>query len=119
MCLDGFLLRNLSTGEQRKKLCGRHGEWDQTLKVLEVGNDILQFKFPTQFQLDWVLYNSPGSFENNLLLLCKWEKGLSSHNMSLSHMTFWIQVWGLQFEMLSEEAGADIRNRIGRFISND
>ena len=39
--------------------------------------------------------------------------------MSLSHTTFWIQVRGLQFEMLLEEARADIRNRIGRFISND
>ena len=28
-------------------------------------------------------------------------------------------MWGLQFEMLSKEAGENIRNRIGRFISND
>ena len=28
-------------------------------------------------------------------------------------------MWGLQFKMLSKEVGADIRNRISRFISND
>ncbi len=28
-------------------------------------------------------------------------------------------MWGLSFEVLSEEAGADIGNRIGRFVSND
>jgi hypothetical protein len=46
------------------------------LKILEVGDDILQFIFPIEFQMQWVLNNEPWSFENHLLLLRRWERGL-------------------------------------------
>jgi hypothetical protein len=46
------------------------------LKILEVRDDILQFIFPIEFQMQWVLNNEPWSFENHLLLLRRWERGL-------------------------------------------
>ena len=41
----------------------------QNLKIVEVGNDILQFKFANEYQRRWVKKNGPWNFENNLLLL--------------------------------------------------
>ena len=41
----------------------------QDLKIVEVGNDNLQFKFANEYQLRWVKTNGPWNFENNLLLL--------------------------------------------------
>lgn len=87
--------------------------------IQEVGEDILQFKFPNEFQLKWVLDNGPWSFENNLLLLRRWERGLSTKKLCFTHAPFWIQVWGLPFDLVSEQVGEDIGNRMGRYIAGD
>ena len=62
------------------------------LRIVEVGNGILQFKFNLKHQLEWVEKNGPWNFDNNLLLLCRWRKGLTATNISFSHSPFWVQV---------------------------
>ena len=47
------------------------------LRIVEVGNNILQFKFGSRCQLEWVEKSGPWNFDNNLLLLCRWRKGLT------------------------------------------
>ena len=47
------------------------------LRIVEVGNNILQFKFGSRCQLEWVEKSGPCDFDNNLLLLCRWRKGLT------------------------------------------
>ena len=42
------------------------------LRIVEVGNDFLQFKFCSKHQLEWVEKNGPWNFDNNLLLLSRW-----------------------------------------------
>lgn len=88
-------------------------------KALEVGYDIIKFKFPTEFQMRWVLENGPWSFENNFLLLRKWELGCNNRNMSFTMATFWIQIWGLPFEFVSKQTRVDIGNSIGSFVVSD
>ena len=39
------------------------------LKIVEVGNGIFQFKFSSQYQMEWMEKNGPWNFDNNLLLL--------------------------------------------------
>ncbi|KAL0010483.1 hypothetical protein SO802_005591 [Lithocarpus litseifolius] len=70
-----------------------------------VGKDIFQFKFSLEYQMEWVERNGPWNFDNNLLLLCRWRKGLS--------------IWGLPFENLSEEVGRDLANSLGRYIDTN
>ncbi|XP_023882345.1 uncharacterized protein LOC111994694 [Quercus suber] len=89
------------------------------LRIVEVGNDILQFKFSSRYQMEWVEKSGPWNFENNLLLLCRWKKGLSSSNIGFTHAPFWVQIWGLPFEFMCEEAGKDIGNKIGNFMEVD
>ena len=38
------------------------------LRIVEVDNGILQFKFSSQYQMEWVEKNGPWNFDNNLLL---------------------------------------------------
>ena len=40
------------------------------LRIVEVGKNILQFKFSSMYQLEWVERSGPWNFENSLLLLC-------------------------------------------------
>ena len=89
------------------------------LRIVDVGKIIFQFKFNSKYQMEWVERNGPWNFDNNLLLLCRWRKGLSITNISFTHSPFWIQVWGLPFENMSEEVGRDLGNRLGNYIETD
>nr|POF00284.1 hypothetical protein CFP56_29828 [Quercus suber] len=60
------------------------------LQIAEVGNNVLQFKFSSEYQLQWVERNGPWNFDNNLLLLCRWRKGLSASNITFTHSPFWV-----------------------------
>ncbi|KAL4596306.1 hypothetical protein ACB092_12G154700 [Castanea dentata] len=57
------------------------------LRIVEVGNNILQFKFSSRCQLEWVEKSGPWNFDN-LLLLCKWRKGLTSKNIRFCPFSF-------------------------------
>ena len=58
------------------------------LRIVDVGKDILQFKFTSEYQMEWVERNGPWNFDNNLLLLCRWKKGLLVSNISFTHSPF-------------------------------
>ena len=79
----------------------------------------MQFKFSSMYQLEWMERSGLWNFENNLLLLCRWRRGLSSANLIFTHAPFWIQIWGLPFEYTTEEAGRDIGSKVGRVIEVD
>ena len=89
------------------------------LRIVDVGSNILQFKFGSSYQRDWVENSGPWNFENNLLLLCRWKKGLTATNIAFSHTPFWIQLWGLPFELMSKEVCQDIGKSLGRLIEVD
>ena len=46
------------------------------MTIIEVGDGLFQFKFSTESQLKWVMNNGPWTFENHILLLRRWEKGM-------------------------------------------
>lgn len=75
------------------------------LQIVDVGSNILQFKFTSEYQMKWVEKNGPWNFDNNLLLLCRWSKGLSAENIVFTYSPFLVQIWGLPFELMSEEVG--------------
>nr|POE52271.1 hypothetical protein CFP56_67209 [Quercus suber] len=89
------------------------------LQIVDVGSGIMQFKFSSEYQMKWVEQNGPWNFENNLLLLCRWRRGLSATNISFTHSPFWVQIWGLPFELMSDEVGRELGNNIGRFVEVD
>ena len=92
---------------------------DSDLQIVDVGNNILQFKFGFEYQLKWVEQNGPWNFDNNLLLLCRRRRGLSAANIKFTHSPFWVQIWVLPFELMSKEVGRELGNSIGRFIEMD
>lgn len=95
------------------------GKMGSELRTIEVGNNTFQFKFGSHYQIKWVENCGPWNFENNLLLLCRWKKGLISENIVFTHFPFWVQLWGLPFELMFEVVGRDIGNSMGHFIEMD
>ena len=58
------------------------------LRIVEVGNNILQFKFNSKYQMEWVERSGLWNFDNNLLLLSKWKKGMTTANITFTHSPF-------------------------------
>ena len=44
---------------------------------------------------------------------------MTSKNISFSHSPFWVQIWGLLFENMTEDIGRDIGSKIGRVLVVD
>ena len=89
------------------------------LKITDVGDGLIQFKFAIESQLVWVLNNGPWSFDNHTLLLRRWEKGIIAFSVNFQYVPIWVQVWGLPFNLINEKAGRDIGKGIGRVIEVD
>ena len=58
------------------------------LQIMDVGNNVLQLKFNSEYQLKWVKKNGPWNFNKNLLLLSRWRRGLTTSNIDFSHSPF-------------------------------
>ena len=89
------------------------------LKIVDVGEGLFQFKFSIESQMKWVLDNGPWSFENQLLVLRRWEKGMTPRSVKFTSVSMWVQVWGLPFDLINEDAGRDIGSGLGRVVDVD
>ena len=62
------------------------------LCIVDVGDDPFQFKFTMESQLKWVLANGLLSFEDHLLALRRWERGMTATSVNFISMPMWVQV---------------------------
>ncbi|XP_075636578.1 uncharacterized protein LOC142608781 [Castanea sativa] len=102
-----------------KNLLRTMWKFGSDLKIIDVGERLFQFKFTMESQLVWVLNNGPWSFNNYYLLLRRWEKGMNVSTIKFTHCPLWVQVWGLPFELFSEDVATDIGKGIGKVVKVD
>ena len=114
-----FLTTRLINIKAAKNLLRSTWKLGEDLKVLELGDRLLQFKFAIESQLNWVSSNGPWCFDNHILAMRRWEKGMSTRTVTFTHLPFWIQVWGLPFDLIIEEARHDIGRGLGKVIDVD
>ena len=69
--------------------------------------------------MKWVLDNGPWSFENQLLVLRCWEKGMTPRSVKFTSVPMRVQVWGLPFDLINKDAGRDIGSGLGRVVDMD
>ncbi|XP_030936349.1 uncharacterized protein LOC115961514 [Quercus lobata] len=86
---------------------------ENKVQVVDVGANLFQFKFPTEFDLERVLKNGPWTFDNQALLLVRWRAGMTASNVKFESASFWVQIWGAPFDMVSPKVAEKIGSRLG------
>ena len=86
---------------------------NESMQILEVGLNLFQFKFQYEFDLDRILRGGPWSFDNQLLLLQRWKKGMNVGNIRLESASLWIQIWDAPFDMVSARVAREVGSRLG------
>ena len=57
-----------------------------------MGPNLFQFKFQSEFEMDKVLRGGPWSFDNQLLMLQRWKKGMVVGNIRMEKASLWVQI---------------------------
>ena len=58
------------------------------MHITEVGLNLFQFKFQSEFDMSKVLRGGHWSFDNQLLLLQRWQKGMMVGNIKWNTLLF-------------------------------
>ena len=86
---------------------------NELMQILEVGPNLFQFKFQTEFDLDRIFREGPWTFDNQLLLLKRWNKGITVGNIRLEAASLWVQIWEAPFDMVSPQVAKEVGSRLG------
>lgn len=86
---------------------------DKELQIFEVGINLFQFKFQSEYKLDRILRGGPWTFDNQLLMLTWSRTGMSANNVVLEHASLWVQIWGVSFDMMSPNVETEVGNKMG------
>ena len=86
---------------------------ENSLQIIEVGPNLFQFKFQLEFDMVRIIQDGPWAFDNQLLLLRWWQKGMTVENIKLKHASLWIQIWGALFDMVSPQVVKEVGSRLG------
>ena len=86
---------------------------ENSLQIIEVGPNLFQFKFQSEIDMVQIIQDGPWSFDNQLLLLRRWQKGMIVENIELEHASLWIQIWGAPFDMVSPQVAKEVGSRLG------
>ena len=92
--LDRFLTNRPYNQRAAKASLRSMWKLGNDLRIVDMGEGLFQFRFKLESQLTWVLDNGPWSFDNNLLVLKRWERGMTANSITFSTLPIWVQVWG-------------------------
>ncbi|KAG5521220.1 hypothetical protein RHGRI_033692 [Rhododendron griersonianum] len=86
------------------------------LKVMEIGGGIFQFVFGKEMDLFKVIAGGPWLFNNQLIVLKRWEEGIKPDQINFSYSPFWIQLRALPLEFMSVEVGRKMMVGFGEVL---
>ncbi|KAL3516563.1 hypothetical protein ACH5RR_023465 [Cinchona calisaya] len=75
------------------------------LKVVELGVNVFQFFFCHENDLNRVLARRPWLFDNQFLILQRWEEGLDDNVKHFSKTHCWVQIWNLPVDWFTPTIG--------------
>ena len=87
-----FLMCESFNKQALKNTMRRAWGLEDSLRIIEVGPNLFQFKFTSEFDLNRVLRGGPWTFDNQLLLLKHWRRGMTVENIRMETATLWVQI---------------------------
>ena len=102
--LGKFLAPRLLNLRAAKNLLRSVWKMGLDLKIIEVGDGLLQFKFALESQVSWVMNNGPWSFDNQILVLRHQERGMTVRSVTFTGLPIWVQIQSLPFDLINAEA---------------
>ncbi|XP_023918699.1 uncharacterized protein LOC112030246 [Quercus suber] len=63
---------------------------DEKVQFVEVGSNLLQFKFQKEFDMERILRSGPWTFDNQALMLIRWKKGMTARNVKFDSVSLWV-----------------------------
>ena len=63
--------------------------------------------------MERILRGGPWTFDNQVLLLIRWQSGMTACNVKFDTASFWVQIWGASFDMISRKVAEEIGSRLG------
>ena len=60
-----------------------------------------------------VIKGGPWTFDNQLLMLQRWQKWMTGSNIKWTHASLWVQIWGAPFDMVSSKVALKVGSRLG------
>ena len=63
--------------------------------------------------MDQIMRGGPWSFNNQLLLLKRWKKGMTVGNFQMDSASLWVQIWDAPFNMISAQVAREVGSRLG------
>ena len=88
--LGKFLTCKSFNKQAAKNTMRRAWGLEDRLRITEVGSNLFQFKFSSEFDLNRVLRGGPWTFDNQLLLLKHWRRGMTAENIRMETATLWV-----------------------------
>ena len=62
----------------------------ESMQIVEVGSNLFQFKFEKEFDMDRVFKGGPWSFDNQVILLRRWQPRMTATNVKFDSMALWV-----------------------------
>ncbi|XP_050241196.1 uncharacterized protein LOC126690107 [Quercus robur] len=86
---------------------------------MEVGSNLFQFKFQKEFEMKRVFKGGPWTFDNQALMLCRWQMGLTARNVKFDSIPMWVQIWDAPFDMVSPKVAVEVGSRLGVVVEEE
>ncbi|XP_050264228.1 uncharacterized protein At4g02000-like [Quercus robur] len=92
---------------------------EEGVHIMEVGSNLFQFKFQKEFEMERVFRGGPWTFDNQALMLCRWQMGLTARNVKFDSIPMWVQIWDAPFDMVSPKVAVEVGSRLGVVVEEE
>ena len=89
---------------------------EEGVQMIEVGTNLFQLKFQTEFKMDRVLNGGPWSFDNQVLLLTRWKAGMTVDNVRSDSVALWVKIYDTPFDLVLPKIAETVGSRLGSMV---